>query len=155
MAARGGRRLGEALPAGGPELLGRAPQAIAQKVREMRKLLGLSQDDLARRAGTSQGAVSRVEAGACEEMTFRIIVGVFVALAVELLPMRDALSPELDAVIGVVTGSFPLLVEDQAFTVFRDPGLTLLVRGYTNLPPREQKRLVRVLGPLLDFIEPV
>ncbi len=134
-------------------VLDRAPQAIAQKLHALRELLGLSQQELADRAGTSQGAVSRMEAGTCPDMTLRIVAGVFAALVIELLPMRDACSVEIESVIAVVTGIFPLLVENTQFTVFRDPDLVALVRGYTRLGAAQRKRLVQILG-LVGLVDP-
>jgi transcriptional regulator with XRE-family HTH domain len=57
---------------------------FGQHVRRMREFVGLSQADLARRAGVSQGAVSRFEAGRGLKTPYVVIVRINLALAAVL-----------------------------------------------------------------------
>ena len=56
-------------------------RALALQVRRTREFLGLTQRELAQRAGVSQGAVSRFEGGRAMSAWFLTIVRLNVALA--------------------------------------------------------------------------
>jgi transcriptional regulator with XRE-family HTH domain len=56
-------------------------QDLGRQLRRMREFLGLTQQELAQRAGVSQGAVSRFEGGRVLSTPFVAIVRLNVALA--------------------------------------------------------------------------
>ena len=56
-------------------------RALGRQVRRTREFLGLTQRELAQRAGVSQGAVSRFEGGRAMSASFLTIVRLNVALA--------------------------------------------------------------------------
>lgn len=150
---RGVRRLGMRNNAPAPDaVLDRLPHAIAAKVYAMRTLLGLSQQQLADKALVSQGAISRMESGECGAMPLRTIAAVFLALAVELMPLGDACTDEVRTLIHVVSGTFPMAVEDKHFTVLHDPGLDTLLRIYNLFSERERVLFLGVIQPLAELV---
>lgn len=133
-------------------VLDRLPNAIAAKVYAMRTLLGLSQQELADKARVSQGAISRMESGECGAMPLRTIAAAFLALVVELTPMGDACTDEVRTLLQVVTGTFPMAVEDKTFTVLHDPGLDTLLRIYNLFSARERALFLGVVKPLAALV---
>ena len=68
--------------------------AFGLQVRRTREFLGLSQERLAKEAGTSQGAVSRFEGGRGLSTPFLVILRINLALAKELKKLDPALLSE-------------------------------------------------------------
>lgn len=134
------------------EVLDRLPHVIAKKVFAMRRLLGLSQEELAHKAHVSQGAISRLESGQCEGTPLRTIAAVFLALAVELQPMAASCTDEVREFLQVVTGLFPMALEDKEFTALKDPGLAALMRAYGLLEGRDRLVFLRVVTPLFELL---
>jgi transcriptional regulator with XRE-family HTH domain len=75
-------------------------RGIGLRVRRARESLGLSQDEVARSAGISQGAVSRLESGRGQRTPFLSVVRVLVVL-VRKLKALDAslLTPETHGLV--------------------------------------------------------
>lgn len=75
-------------------------------LRTLRELAGLSQRDLARISGVSQGAVSRFEAGRRRAIPAHVMLKVTVALARQPATLRQPLAQAvrrlLEALVGVV-----------------------------------------------------
>jgi transcriptional regulator with XRE-family HTH domain len=70
---------------GGPESVWRTwMREFGHHVRRVRAFLGLSQEELARRAGVSQGAISRFESGRGLHTPFLVILKINLALAAAL-----------------------------------------------------------------------
>lgn len=70
---------------------------ISERVREQRKALGLTQAELAERAGISRVRVSQLEAGAHFDMRFSTVMAVLEALDLTLrLGTANAGRPTLD-----------------------------------------------------------
>lgn len=106
-------------------------KSLAQTVRELRRTLGWSQDSLARRAGTSQGAVSRIESGNTLNLPFHTVVVVSRALAVGAKSIQTPLTPETKALLEF-TGSTGDLTEPT------DPDLTSIISLYQRMKPPQR-----------------
>jgi transcriptional regulator with XRE-family HTH domain len=111
--------------------------ALGLSVRHLRHLLGWSQAELAQRAVSSQGAVSRLESGAYPDLSFHSVVVTLRALeqgahaaAIPIVPPTRGL---LDFAAGL----------DPHYRLARiDHDLARLVRLYHTLSPRQQTALV-------------
>jgi transcriptional regulator with XRE-family HTH domain len=123
-------------------------QQLGKQKRRVREMLGLSQDEVARRAGVSQGAVSRLEAGRGVATPLVVVMKVDKA-------MRDALGEidlehlSSDAKRWLEFGSAysPHRSASQLgdMPVLKDAGAEQLLRSYRRLP-------IRLRGKLLDVV---
>jgi transcriptional regulator with XRE-family HTH domain len=121
-------------------------RALGRQVRRVREFLGLSQEQLAKSAGVSQGAVSRLEAGRGLATPLLVVLRIHRILhqalrAIEpsLLnePLRRAL--ELDDVLS------PMPHEARDALPGPDTGLAEFLALYDSLPPRERQTLISVV----------
>lgn len=127
-------------------------------VREMRELLGLSQEQLARIAKVSQGAVSRFERGDALSTPWIIAVKIRVALAVRLRQLdADVLSE--DARRFLTQTSLYGLPDDPALPprmesleLLPAPELTTIVRAYTRLPESARRKFVAIMSAVADTL---
>jgi transcriptional regulator with XRE-family HTH domain len=121
---------------------------LGKWTRKVREFLHFSQDRLAKLAGVSQGAVSRVEAGrgkATPLLTFTKINQVFAKALSELEP--SMLSDEVRAMLDRARYmAKPVPEERQASPLMLvDPVLTRLISTYQTLPERERRGFLSVL----------
>ena len=103
---------------------------LGTTVAELRELCGWSQQALADRSGTSQGAVSRLEAGHATEISLRTVVCVLRALGRGIGALEIIVAPPVHA----------LLVASEALgtvgpVVVLDPELVAFVRCAHRLSP--------------------
>lgn len=121
-------------------------RALGKQVRRVREFLGLSQEQLAKSAGVSQGAVSRLEAGRGLATPLLVVLRIHRTLhralrAIEpsLLnePLRRAL--EFDDVLT------PMPDDPRENLPGPDPGLTEFLSLYDSLPARERQTLISVV----------
>ena len=121
-------------------------RALGKQVRRVREFLGLSQEQLAKSAGVSQGAVSRLEAGRGLATPLLVVLRIHRTLhralrAIEprLLnePLRRAL--ELDDFLT------PMPDDPRDLLPGPDPGLAEFLALYDSLPARERQTLVTVV----------
>jgi transcriptional regulator with XRE-family HTH domain len=120
--------------------------------REMRELLGLSQEQLGRIANVSQGAVSRFERGDALSTPWIIAVKIRVALAARLRQLDpDVLTDDARRFLEQ-TALFGLS-EDPALPPRTDtvsllpaPGLTGIVRAYSRLPESARAKFVAIMS---------
>ena len=134
-------------------------KGLGHHTRRVREFLGLSQEELARRAGVSQGSVSRLEAGRGLNTPFLVIVRINVALAAALrtldpeslaedvrrfLAFMEYLSPPTQLAAG-----WPALLPEAAAAIeqlrlTRDEGLERLIRLYRMVPDRQREGFLSV-----------
>ena len=119
--------------------------ALGSRVRRVREFLGLSQEQLARLAGVSQGSISRLEVARGLGTPLLVVVKVQAALAAGLRALgstipteaQDALSlPPLDGVTPTVP------------PITRDAALDELLCLWHALPDRQRATALAVLQAL-------
>jgi transcriptional regulator with XRE-family HTH domain len=121
-------------------------KALGKQARRVREFLGASQEQVARMAGVSQGAVSRFEGGRGLATPLLVVMKVNAALRRAVA----SLNPELlsaDARRLVVLDELMPGREDEsdALAVARDPDLEELVRIFHDVPERQRQRLLAVM----------
>jgi transcriptional regulator with XRE-family HTH domain len=128
---------------------------LGRNVRRARELSGLTQQQLAERAGVSQGAVSRLETGRGLATPLLVVLGVAIALQRELRQIApELLSDEMRSLLRLDAG-----LDGEASAGFRDvafladDGLSELIRRYRALAEPERRRLVRVVTATADALD--
>jgi len=107
----------------------------------VREFLGLSQDQIARLAGVSQGAVSRLEAGRGLATPMLVILKINLALRRAIRTLDPAiLNDDLQRALDIEERLSPPAgdVGFNALPLTRDPDLEDLVRLYRELPERQR-----------------
>jgi transcriptional regulator with XRE-family HTH domain len=132
-------------------------RGLGRQARRVREFLGLSQEQLARLAGVSQGAVSRLEGGRGLATPLLVVIKLNVA-------MRRALreyDPELlSREARDVLQRTDLYVPDSDATRFaeyplaKDVGVEELVRLYRGLPERQRQKLLAVVRATASALAP-
>src|SRR5215468_11249359 len=116
---------------------------LGRRLRRVREFLGLSQDQVARLSGVSQGAVSRLEAGRGLATPMLIVLKVQRVLARALADLDPALVDEdMRRTVADPVG-------DAEST---DPELEELIRLYRRLPERQRPRLVAAARATADSL---
>ena len=120
---------------------------LGRQIRRVREFLGLSQDQVARLAGVSQGAVSRLEAGRGLATPMLIVLKVHLVLARALSAFDPAL---LDDQIRETLGLGGLMAaaptaENGSHPITRDRDLEEMVQLYRSLSERQRRTLVAVV----------
>jgi transcriptional regulator with XRE-family HTH domain len=128
----------------------RIVQALARATRELRLLLGWSQQQLADKAVTSQGAISRLEAGRCEDVPLRTVVYVLRALACGAVAADLSVSAQTHAILVFVRTFEPTFT----FTGPLDPGLVALVRLYHDQAPARRQALLQLVTAAVTLSTP-
>lgn len=122
-------------------------RALGRQNRSIREFLGLSQEEVARRAGVSQGAVSRLEAG--RGMSTPLLVVMKVGRV--LFEAMAALGPDVlrEDIRRVVALPLPLAEEigdaSRFGTSEPDPELAELLGLYGDVAPGQRRALVNLL----------
>lgn len=91
---------------------------LGTTVRDVRRMLGWSQQQLADQAIVSQGAISRMEAGHCGAVPFHTVVVVLRTLAAGAATLHVPLSPtarQLLAFAPSLNGAFAAIDPDPDF----------------------------------------
>jgi transcriptional regulator with XRE-family HTH domain len=120
-------------------------KSLGRQARRVREFLGLSQEQVARVAGVSQGAVSRFEGGRGLATPLLVVMKVNGALRSAVSAMTpEALSIDArrlleleEPVPGGENGAEP--------PIARDPELEELVRIFHDVPERQRQRLLAVM----------
>jgi transcriptional regulator with XRE-family HTH domain len=122
--------------------------ALGLSVRDLRLTLGWSQTELAARAVTSQGTVSRLESGKVPDLPFHSVAVVLRALAGGAADLHFPLSPPIQALV-TFTQSF----DSGIICPSLDPGLVALARLYHRLPTPIRPALVRLADAAVHLTE--
>lgn len=131
-------------------------RALGRQNRAIREFLGLSQEEVARRAGVSQGAVSRLEAG--RGMSTPLLVVMKVGRV--LWEAIAALGPGVlrDDVGRVAALPLPLAEEIGDVSAFptgeTDPELAELLALYGSVAPGQRRALVNLLRATSESLTP-
>lgn len=119
---------------------------ISRQLRAARELLGWSQEELAGRAQTSQGLISRMERGNCLQMPLLSVLKVFHAMRDALACLEGAGAPSARALAAAAVE----LAAPSPRPL--DPGLADLLRAYGNLSPAQRATFRRLVLPLAAVV---
>ncbi len=130
-------------------------RGLGRQARRIREFLGMSQEQIARAAGVSQGAVSRLEGGRGLATPLLVVVKLNVA-------MRRALSaydPELlsDEARQILNHDDRLIPDGHRFAEYpmaSDAGIEELVHLYRGLPERQREKLLGVVRATATALSP-
>lgn len=123
-------------------------RGLGRQVRRLRDFLGMSQEQIAKMAGVSQGAVSRLEAGRGLATPLLVVMKINAAL-------RHAVS-KIDTEL-LSDDARRLLAEDSrtkaddghgsfaAYPILKEPALEELIGLYRELPERHRQKLLAVV----------
>ena len=117
-------------------------RGLGRQHRRMREFLGLSQEQLARMAGVSQGAVSRLEAGRGLATPMLVILKIDLAMRRAVRGLDPSLlNDDLRRALEIEQRLSPPVgdVGFEALPLTRDPRLEDLVRLFRNLPERQRE----------------
>lgn len=122
-------------------------RGLGRQARRVREFLGISQEQIARVAGVSQGAVSRLEGGRGLATPLLVVVKLNMAMRRALASYdADVLSPEARQLMDKSSLFVPS--DGRSFAEYpltKDQGLEDLVRIYRGLPERQQDKLLSVV----------
>jgi len=122
---------------------------LGRRLRRVREFLGLSQDQVARMAGVSQGAVSRLEAGRGLATPMLVVLKVHVVLGRAVANLDPAmLDDQLRESLNL--GGFAQLGDGNLdgqtrVAITKDPELEELVDLYRSLTGRQRRTLVAIV----------
>jgi len=128
-------------------------RAFGRRVRTIRDFLGLSQEQVAKAAGVSQGAVSRLEAAQGLATPHLVVLKIQQVLARGLQAIDPTLlNDELRRAIDVArTFDTPLGGGDLPIT--EDPYLQQFVGLYQQIPERHRESLLMLLRAAVDGLK--
>jgi transcriptional regulator with XRE-family HTH domain len=120
-------------------------KGLGKQARRVREFLGLSQEQVARVAGVSQGAVSRFEGGRGLATPLLVVMKVNAALRKAVSAMdSDMLSDDARNLL-LLNERMPGWNDSAPPAITKDPELEELVRLYRDLPERQRQRLLTVV----------
>ena len=123
-------------------------RAFGKQQRRLREFLGFSQEQLAKLAGVSQGAVSRLETGRGLATPMLVILKINLALTHRLRTVDPGLlNDDLRRVLEIEQRLSPPIagIGFQALPITKDPELEDLVRLYRQLPERQRPTFLSVV----------
>ncbi len=121
---------------------------LGQQIRRLRELVGLSQQELARLARVSQGAVSRLESARGLATPLLIVVKINLALTTELRKLEETVS---NADLYPTRGVQDLLrwpegaLGPDTVDTTPDPTFEAFVRLFHETSPRHRDRLLAIM----------
>ena len=119
---------------------------LASQLRRLRRFLGLSQGELARRAGVSQGAVSRLETGRARMTPLVVVLKIGVVLRQSMVVFdRDVPSDELRAALDGLDRLVPFAAHACPGPIATDAKLVDLVRLFRAAPDGERRIVLAIL----------
>ncbi len=132
-------------------------RGLGRQARRVREFLGLSQEQLARLAGVSQGAVSRLEAGRGLATPLLVVVKLHIAMHKAISAYDpEVLSPEARRFLVENEQQFPTGPDNgfPAYPVAKDQGIEELVRLYRGLPERQREKMLSVVRATASALAP-
>jgi len=133
-------------PLGVPVDWQRWMRGLGRHKRRVREFLGLSQEQLARVAGVSQGAISRLEAGRGLATPLLVVMKINAALKQAIAKLDPALlSEEAQRLLELDDRIAPAGEGYQSFPLLKDAGLEEFIRLYHELPERQRQKLLAVM----------
>ena len=128
---------------------------LGRHKRRARELLGISQERLARMAGVSQGAVSRLEAGRGLATPLLVVLKIDLAMR-EVFAVMDPelLSPEAQRLTAATNwhGPHPNGGSLRDAPLLKEAELEALINLYHKLPARQRGKLVAVVRATVTAI---
>lgn len=130
-------------------------QGMGRYTRRLRELVGLSQEELARLAGVSQGAVSRLEMGRAVHTPLIVVMKVNAAMRNALSALDPALlSKETKRLMEVQYRGVPGdAAEFETLQLTRDPRLAEVVHLFWRVPPRNRNKLLALMRAATEVLE--
>lgn len=120
-------------------------KGLGKQARRVREFLGLSQEQVARVAGVSQGAVSRFEGGRGLATPLLVVMKVNAALRSAVSAMTpDVLSVDARRLLELEE-PVPGQENGHAPPISANPDLEELVRIFHDVPERQRQRLLAVM----------
>lgn len=132
-------------------------RGLGRQARRIREFLGLSQEQIARAAGVSQGAVSRLEGGRGLATPLLVVVKLNVAMRRALMAYDpEVLSPEARAILERDDLHVPATGASRfvEYPMAKDTGIEELVRLYRSLPERQRDKLLGVVRATATALAP-
>jgi transcriptional regulator with XRE-family HTH domain len=129
---------------------------LGKQKRRVREMLGLSQDEVARRAGVSQGAVSRLEAGRGVATPLVVVMKVDKAMREALMELeQEHLSSVAKRWLEFGSAYSPSHTAAHLgdMPVLKDEGAEQLLRSYRKLPSRLRGKLLDVVRATVDALD--
>lgn len=121
-------------------------RGVGRQALRVREFLGLSQEELARMAGVSQGAISRFENGRGLATPLLVVMKISDALHGALARLDPAsLSPEAQRIVAM---SHHLPGPDGAYVAYplaSDSGVEEILRVYHSVPQRHRPQFLLVI----------
>jgi transcriptional regulator with XRE-family HTH domain len=129
-------------------------RGMGRYTRRLRELCGLSQEQLARLAGVSQGAVSRLEMGRATNAPLVIVMKINAAMRRALAGLDPTvLSEESRRLMSVPARGIPATDADfDAVPVTSDPLLGELVALFWAVPGPQRAKLVEVVRTIAGML---
>jgi DNA-binding XRE family transcriptional regulator len=125
---------------------------LGRQIRRGRELLGFSQEQLARLAGVSQGAVSRLETARGLATPTLVVLRVSRVLAGELGKVDPAvMDPDLRNMRSILQPSDAVVAE--AGTVGADPHLEELMEIYRRMAPAQRPAMLAILRAAVSALK--
>lgn len=121
---------------------------FGRQLRRTREFLGLSQEQVAKRAGVSQGAVSRLETARGLATPLLVVLKVQLALGGQLRRMDPSvLTAEARRTIDMASALSPPVGEGSlgALPITEDSDLEEIVRLYREAPERHRATVIAIL----------
>ncbi len=126
-------------------------QAFGRQHREVREFLGFSQEQIARMAGVSQGAVSRLEAGVGLATPMLVILKINLVLQRALREVDPSLlKEELRQFLELERRLSPPVADTgfEAVPVTDEPEIHDLIRSFRKVPARHRRTFLAVVHVL-------
>ncbi len=129
-------------------------RGMGRYTRRLRELCGLSQEQLARLAGVSQGAVSRLEMGRATNAPLVIVMKINAAMRRALAALDPAvLSEESRRLMSVPARGVPVTEADfDTVPVTSDPLLGEIVALFWQVPVAHREKLVEVMRTIASVL---